>query len=44
MDQIVVLARGAVEAAGTHDELLAVSPTYRALLDAHSQDTSAPAH
>ncbi|MFE2292531.1 ABC transporter ATP-binding protein [Streptomyces sp. NPDC059452] len=36
VDRIVVLAGGAVEATGTHEELLTTSPTYRALLEAHS--------
>ncbi|MFJ4827176.1 ABC transporter ATP-binding protein [Streptomyces bacillaris] len=35
VDRIVVLAGGAVEAAGTHEELVTTSPTYRALLEAH---------
>ncbi|MFF2539431.1 ABC transporter ATP-binding protein [Streptomyces cyaneofuscatus] len=38
VDRIVVLADGSVEAAGTHEELLATSPTYRALLAAHSAE------
>lgn len=38
VDRIVVLADGSVEAAGTHEELLASSPTYRALLAAHSAE------
>lgn len=35
VDRIVVLAGGTVEAAGTHEELVTTSPTYRALLEAH---------
>ena len=35
VDRIVVLAGGTVEAAGTHEELVTTSPTYRALLKAH---------
>ncbi|MFD5976700.1 hypothetical protein [Streptomyces bacillaris] len=35
VDRIVVLAGGPVEAAGTHEELVTTSPTYRALLEAH---------
>ncbi|MEU3209249.1 ABC transporter transmembrane domain-containing protein [Streptomyces cyaneofuscatus] len=38
VDRIVVLADGSVEAAATHEELLATSPTYRALLAAHSAE------
>ncbi|MET7639188.1 ABC transporter ATP-binding protein [Streptomyces sp. NPDC005438] len=38
VDQIVVLDAGRVEAAGTHRELVAASPTYRALWEAHTHD------